>query len=113
MLLTGLGTGLAFTPLFALATAAPDSRWSGGAAAGVTAVQHIGGALGAALVGSLVANRLQYAGLPPSMSLALLKAYDDMLWWGAGSMLLAALAVWLLVTGRSREDAVPPAPTAG
>ncbi|MEU6866805.1 MDR family MFS transporter [Streptomyces sp. NPDC046876] len=115
MLLTGLGAGLAFTPLFALATSAPDPRRSGGAAAGVTAVQHIGGALGAALVGTLVADRMQHEGLPPaaSMSLGLLKAYDDTLWWGAGSMLLAAVVVWLLVTGRSREDTVPPAPAAG
>ncbi|MFJ4778856.1 MDR family MFS transporter [Streptomyces sp. NPDC088762] len=86
MLLTGFGTGLAFVPLFATATA--DPQHSGVRSATVTAAQHVGGAIGPGL--------LAHEGLDASP------------WWAVGALLLAGLIGGLMVTARAPEaDAAP------
>ncbi|WP_326587567.1 bifunctional serine/threonine protein kinase/MFS transporter [Streptomyces sp. NBC_01294] len=112
MLLIGSGIGLAFTPLFATATAAAAPQLSGGTSATVTAGQELGGAVGGALLGAVIAARVGEGYLPSeSITDDLLGGYTDTLWWTVGATLLAALSAGLMITaGAARRD-VPAVPT--
>ncbi|MDJ0381159.1 MDR family MFS transporter [Streptomyces sp. G-G2] len=103
MLLVGLGTGAAFTAVFATATAAVAPRYSGGTAATVTAAQQLGMAVGGALIATMVSSRLSTT-RPSSIREQLLDGYTTSLWWAAGSLLLAALLAGLLLTARAPGD---------
>ncbi|WSJ64254.1 MFS transporter [Streptomyces sp. NBC_01310] len=112
MLLIGSGIGLAFTPLFATATAAVAPQLSGGTSATVTAGQELGGAVGGAVLGAVIAARVGEGYLPSeSITDDLLGGYTDSLAWAVGATLLAALSAGLMITaGAARRD-VPAVPT--
>ncbi|MFI8816237.1 MULTISPECIES: MDR family MFS transporter [unclassified Streptomyces] len=115
MVLTGFGTGLAFMPVFATATAAIAPEHSGAASATITAAQHLGSAIGAALLTGVLAARLRPAASwsPEQLREEMLSGYTDTLWWAVGGMLLAGLLVGLLVTARAPRGDGPPVRAAG
>ncbi|WP_406386151.1 MDR family MFS transporter [Streptomyces sp. NBC_00211] len=87
MVLAGLGTGMAFVPIFATASGGAGSGQSGGAAGAVTTAQDVGTTSGAALLAGATATTL---------------------WWAAGTVLLAVLiAVLTIRTGTPRRPAEP------
>lgn len=104
MLLAGFGTGLAFTPVYAGATAAIAPQHSGAASATVITAQQVGEAIGAALLTSLITARLAHAS-QQDQTQELLRAYTDALWWAVGTLLLAGLIAGLMVTARAPEEA--------
>ncbi|MFI9102981.1 MDR family MFS transporter [Streptomyces fildesensis] len=129
MLLTGLGTGMALMPLFAIATAGTAAQDSGVASAAVNAAQQFGGLVGvvgfSGILGSAIVARVRdqsglppgvdelarsgraisQRGLPQSLSKPLAEAtmggYTHTLWWVAGILLLAALVAGLLIPSTS------------
>ncbi|WUD86087.1 MFS transporter [Streptomyces sp. NBC_00503] len=107
-LVVGLGSGLALTVLFAVATdSAP--KHSGGASGLVSAALQLGGAIGTAVLSTAVASRVAVAramSVPPSMFVPeLLHSYSTTLWWASGAALLAAVPTALLITaGRAQRD---------
>ncbi|WSZ45270.1 MFS transporter [Streptomyces sp. NBC_00190] len=107
MLLMGLGIGVAFMPVLAVATAVAPQH-SGAASATVTVAQYVGGVLGSVLLSSIVVTRLRNSAWPSGPAgEALLGGYTTTLWWAVGSMLLAGLLAGLLVTAKTPEDDVP------
>ncbi|MCX4673749.1 MFS transporter [Streptomyces sp. NBC_01433] len=115
MVLTGFGTGLAFMPVFATATAAVAPEHSGAASATITAAQHVGGAIGVALLTGALAVRLRPGASwsPEQLAGELLGRHTGTLWWAVGGMLLAGLLAGLLVTAKSPGGDGPPVHTAG
>lgn len=102
MLLTGFGTGMAFMPLFATATAGLGAQRSGAHSAAVTTAQHLGLVLGSALLSSALADRLQsMAAQSDGVTTAMLDGHTGILRWAAGGTLLAALLVGLMVTAKA------------
>ncbi|MEV5974092.1 MFS transporter [Streptomyces sp. NPDC051921] len=97
LLLTGCGTGLAFPPLYDLATGAPAGRplaGTGGAAGAVAGVGQLGAASGAAVFGTAITAPWNDGGSSEGSDWGLgrlLDAYTTSLWFGAGAALLAAL----------------------
>ncbi|MFG2298082.1 MDR family MFS transporter [Streptomyces sp. NPDC048603] len=106
MLLTGLGIGVALTPLFATGTSGIAPQGSGAGAAAVTAAQYAGATLGAAVFSSVLTARLRDWN-PQSPGASLLAGYIDTLWWSAGSVLLAALAAGLLINTKAPARTAP------
>ncbi len=108
MLLTGSGIGLAFTPLFATATAAVAPRFSGGTSATVSAGQDLGGSVGGAVLSAVIAARLaDGSSSSESITGGLLSGYTGTLWWAVGATLLAALTAGLMVTVKPARHDVP------
>lgn len=107
MLLAGFGTGLAFTPVFATATAAIAPQHSGAASATVITAQQVGEAIGTALLTSFMTARLAHAS-PDDQAQELLRGYADGLWWEVGTLLLAGLIAGLMVTARAPEKSRQP-----
>ncbi|WP_406477463.1 MDR family MFS transporter [Streptomyces sp. NBC_01615] len=106
LLLTGFGIGLAFTPVFAVATGDPASPQPGGASAGIVTAHEVGVAIGVALISSVVTARVNSAlasGRSTSQQIpgVVLSGYADTLWWAAGGMLLAGLVAALMITARA------------
>nr|WSW71357.1 MFS transporter [Streptomyces sp. NBC_00995] len=97
LLLTGFGTGLAFLPLLATATAG-GPEVSGVRSASVTAGQQLGLGLGSAVLAAVLAAELSHLSGPDEVTTAVLGAYTTALRWAAGGMALACLAAGLLVT---------------
>ncbi|MEV7543120.1 MDR family MFS transporter [Streptomyces sp. NPDC089915] len=103
MLLAGLGSGLAFGPLFATATAGVAPLRSGTASALVVMAQQAGESIGAALLVALITARLDAAS-EETRSEELMHGYSDTLWWAGGALLLAALAAGVLIKARAPEE---------
>lgn len=99
MVLTGLGLGMAWVPLFTTVTAGVPPRQAGAASAAIATAQQLGEAIGGMLLGVVIAGLSR---LESSQDTArwLLGAYSTVLWWGFGALLLAALTGGLLVTAR-------------
>ncbi|MER5727991.1 MDR family MFS transporter [Streptomyces sp. NPDC002138] len=110
ILLVGLGSGLAVTALLALATDGADQH-SGGAAGAVSAAQQLGVAIGAGVLSTLIAIRVDgaraAATLPSQIGQEVLRGYTGTLWWACGSTALAALVAAVLITAKSAEDRAP------
>ncbi|MGW0754263.1 MDR family MFS transporter [Streptomyces sp. NPDC002587] len=101
MLLMGLGVGVAFMPVLAVATAVAP-QYAGAASATVTVAQYVGGVIGGALLSTVVVGRLRSSSWPSGpVNEALLGGYTAALWWAVGSMLVAGLIAGLLVTARA------------
>ncbi|MEV0414362.1 MDR family MFS transporter [Streptomyces sp. NPDC050448] len=111
-LLTGFGIGLASMPIFATATVATPPH-SGATSAVIAASHQLGQALGSALLSTVLTSRLRLASrLPEALAAALLHSYTTLLWWAAGSMLLAGLIAGLLVTAKAPKGSTAPVHTA-
>ncbi|MFE2323507.1 MFS transporter, partial [Streptomyces sp. NPDC059385] len=104
MVLAGFGSGLAFGPLFATATAGVSPQHAGAASAIVGAAQQVGEAIGVALLVTVISARLS-ASSEDSRSEDLMHGYTATLWWAAGALLLAALAAGLLIRARAPRAA--------
>ncbi|MGW2813841.1 MDR family MFS transporter [Streptomyces sp. NPDC001415] len=129
MLLAGFGLGMALMPLYSIATGGIAPQDSGGGAALTNAAGQLGGVLGTALFGSIlataVASRLEAVqGLPPTLGevarsgrvnpqalpsplgdvirQATLDGCTGTLWWSAGLTLLAGLVAALMVRSTPR-----------
>ncbi|MFG2982226.1 MDR family MFS transporter [Streptomyces sp. NPDC048258] len=113
MLLTGFGIGLALMPVFATATAGIVPQASGATSATLTMAQYVGGAIGSALLSSVLVTRLRDSSWPSGpITGALLRGYVSTLWWAVGALLLAGLIAGLMITARAREgEASPVDPT--
>ncbi|MFI8824691.1 bifunctional serine/threonine protein kinase/MFS transporter [Streptomyces sp. NPDC053431] len=101
LLLIGSGSGLAFPPLYDLATGAPAEQPSvgtGGSAAAVAVVGQLGGAIGAAVFATVMTSGTGVGTSGGGGLNRLFDAYAASLWWGAGAALLAALVGGLAVT---------------
>ena len=111
LVLVGLGTGVAFMPLFATATGAANPRCSGAASAAVVAAQQLGVALGAALLTRVFnAHSHLAADTAVAVETAALHGCSATLWWAFGATLLAGLVGGLVISGRaSKQDRVPAA----
>ncbi|WP_258049719.1 MFS transporter [Streptomyces finlayi] len=97
MVLTGFGTGLAFMPLLAVATAAVGPHRAGAVSAAITAAQHLGLMLGSAVLSTVVTASL-HAVPAEELTGELLGAYTATLPWAIGSVLLAGLMAGLVIT---------------
>ncbi|MFZ3469929.1 bifunctional serine/threonine protein kinase/MFS transporter [Streptomyces sp. 4.24] len=85
MILVGLGSGLAFMPAFATATADTLPRHTGAASAAVLAAQLVGAGIGTALANSL----------------------QSVPWWAVGCLLAAALTATLTAPAGAPAAAAP------
>ncbi|MEU9304523.1 MDR family MFS transporter [Streptomyces sp. NPDC048269] len=114
MLLTGFGIGLALMPVYATATAGVVPQASGATSATLTMAQYVGGAIGSALLSSVVVARLRDSSWPSGpIAGALLRGYVSTLWWAGGALLLAGLIAGLMITARAREGDASPVDPAG
>ncbi|MFE6844775.1 MDR family MFS transporter [Streptomyces sp. NPDC057686] len=104
MLLAGFGIGLAFVPIFAIATGGVAAEHSGGASGAITTAQEVGAAIGGALLSSVLSDHLRDAAASDTVGDELLGGYTATLWWAAGSVLLAGLVAGLLVRARAPRD---------
>jgi EmrB/QacA subfamily drug resistance transporter len=120
-LLLGVGLGTALMPAMNLATAGVDARDAGVASAMVNTSQQVGGSLGTALLNTIGATATTsylaaHAQGPPSAGLAaagLVHGFTVALWWAAGVIGVAAVAVAVLVDSRGeRRTRVVVAPDA-
>ncbi|WP_369776979.1 MDR family MFS transporter [Streptomyces sp. R33] len=93
-LLAGFGTGLAFVPIYAIATGRVAAEDSGGAAGAITTAQEVGAAIGGALLSVLLSGQGD----------TLLGAYSASLWWAAGIVLLAGLFAAVMIRVRAPSD---------
>ena len=98
MLLLGIGFGLAFSAMSNIIVDAVPSTQTGVASGMNANIRTIGGAIGAAVMASIVTSHLQAGGLPKEAGYT---AGFGML---AGSLLLAALAGLLIPKLRSARD---------
>ncbi|WP_329540183.1 MDR family MFS transporter [Streptomyces sp. NBC_01358] len=106
LLLTGFGTGLAFLPLFATATAG-GPELSGARSAAVTAGQQLGLGVGGAVLAAVLAAELRHLSGPDDVTTAVLGAYTTALRWAAAGMALACLVAGPLVTSRAPGTRAP------
>ncbi|MFZ3473428.1 MDR family MFS transporter [Streptomyces sp. 4.24] len=97
MLLTGVGIGLAFVPVFATATAAVAPRHAGAASAAVVTAQQLGEAVGAMLLG-VAMESLRRSEESESVTDMIWGGYTTALWWAFGVVLLGGLIGGLMVT---------------
>nr|WP_229875936.1 MFS transporter [Streptomyces nojiriensis] len=105
MLLTGAGLGLALVPLYAIATAGVAPQHAGAASAALGAAHHLGQAIGGAVLGTVLMNRLNQVSDDTDVFARLLASYTTTLWCGVGALLLAALPAALLIRTPRRDPA--------
>ncbi|MFB7255902.1 bifunctional serine/threonine protein kinase/MFS transporter [Streptomyces nojiriensis] len=103
MLLTGAGLGLALVPLYAIATAGVAPQHAGAASAALGAAHHLGQAIGGAVLGTVLMNRLNQVSDDTDVFARLLASYTTTLWCGVGALLLAALPAALLIRTPRRD----------
>ncbi|MFD8947404.1 bifunctional serine/threonine protein kinase/MFS transporter [Streptomyces xanthophaeus] len=105
MLLVGFGLGLAFVPLYATVTGAVTPQHTGAASAALATAHHLGQAIGGALLGTVMVNRLSEASHEPdALTLEVLGAYTTTLWCAAGGLLLAGLLAALMIRARAPQQ---------
>jgi hypothetical protein len=116
-----LGSGLALTmaPMTAAVMGSVDTRLAGAASAAANTIRELGGVLGIALLGVLVASSFEdrLLGNPTGAALpgraaqdSFLEAVNPGLLVAVGLMLLAALVAVVFVRSHVRLDEVEPAP---
>ncbi|MCX5404107.1 MFS transporter [Streptomyces sp. NBC_00335] len=98
-ILAGLGTGLAFAPLLATATAGMAPQHIGAASAAAMTALQLGEAIGAAVLAAVFAGRPRIAS-QNAMDEYLVGGYAATLWWAFGGVLLAGLTAGLTVNAR-------------
>ncbi|GGX63665.1 MFS transporter [Streptomyces minutiscleroticus] len=109
MLLTGLGMGLAFMPVFATATAGVAPRDAGVTSATVNTAQQVGGSIGTALLNTVatsgatrwIAGHRRGPGAGARAGLVregVVHGYTAAIAWAAVFLVLAALAAGVMVT---------------
>ncbi|QES52726.1 MFS transporter [Streptomyces venezuelae] len=103
LLLVGFGTGVASTPIYAIATGGVAPQHSGATSATLVSADHMGAVIGTVVLGSIVSAQLREA-LPTDFGVVLLDAYTHTLWWAAGALLPAGLIVGLTVTAKSSAE---------
>ncbi|MEU9103281.1 bifunctional serine/threonine protein kinase/MFS transporter [Streptomyces xanthophaeus] len=105
MLLVGFGLGLAFVPLYATVTGAVAPQHTGAASAALATAHHLGQAVGGALLGTVMVNRLSEASHEPdALTLEVLGAYITTLWCAFGGLLLAGLLAALMIRARAPQQ---------
>jgi hypothetical protein len=88
-------------PAFSIATHGVDPREAGVASATVNTAQQVGASLGTALLNTIATSAT--AGLAGAHAVALVHGFSVATAWGAGILLLAALASGLLITAQAQE----------
>ncbi|MER5758541.1 MDR family MFS transporter [Streptomyces sp. NPDC002082] len=99
-ILIGLGIGLAYVPVFDVATAGIDPRQAGATAGVIGTAQQLGEAIGVVLLAVALAESSAVDFQDR------LRGYADTLWWALGSVLLAAVLAGLMVNARAPRSAV-------
>jgi EmrB/QacA subfamily drug resistance transporter len=95
-LVSGIGAGMVFAPLFDIILASVDDEAAGSASGVLTAVQQFGGTVGVAVIGSLFFELLPEHRFPGSMQAATLVSTG---------LFVVSLVVTLLLPRRAREGA--------
>jgi MFS family permease len=101
--LLGIAFGLAYAALASLVVQAVPASQTGAASGMSTNIRTIGGALGTAVVGSVITSSAGPTGLPAE------SGFTDAFWVLAGASLVAALLA-LLVPSTRRNPLVVPEP---
>ncbi|MDG4858934.1 MFS transporter [Streptomyces sp. T-3] len=126
MLLTGLGMGLTFMPVFATATAGIAPQDSGVTSATVNTAQQVGGSIGTALLNTIATTAsatyitthlrdvVAKTHEPPTGPVkqlvtgeGVVHGYTVAIWWAMGIMLLAGLVAGLMVTAKAPKHHEP------
>jgi len=95
-LVSGIGAGMVFAPLFDIILASVDDEAAGSASGVLTAVQQFGGTVGVAVIGTLFFELLPDHGFTGSMTTATL---------ASTALFVLSLAVTYLLPRRAREGA--------
>jgi EmrB/QacA subfamily drug resistance transporter len=113
MLLTGLGMGLTFMPVFATATAGVAPQDAGVTSATVNTAQQVGGSIGTALLNTIATTSgaayiAAHLTNPAQTDLitrqGTVHGYTTALWWAVGVLLLAGLVAGLMVTAKAPKQ---------
>ncbi|HZD70396.1 MAG TPA: DHA2 family efflux MFS transporter permease subunit [Actinomycetes bacterium] len=107
--LAGLGMGLAFVPVFSIATEGVAPRDTGIASAMVNTANQVGGSIGTAVLNTIAASATAgylaaHAGGPATAALGLVHGFSVAIGWGAGILAAAALIAAVMI------DAGKPSP---
>ena len=109
----GLGMGLAFVPVFSVATQGVDPRDTGIASAMVNTANQVGGSVGTAVLNTIAASATAgylaaHATGPATAALGLVHGFSVAIGWGAGILLAAALIAAVMINaGRPARSAKP------
>lgn len=111
MLLAGFGTGLAYLPIFAIATAGVAPQVSGATSATVATAQQVGAVIGGALLSGILGSQVRQllaalsngAAVQRMITAGMLQGYTTALWWAVGAMLLASLTAAAMVTAKAPD----------
>ncbi|MFD9332165.1 MFS transporter [Streptomyces sp. NPDC060065] len=110
LLLTGLGMGLTFMPVFATATAGVAPQDAGVTSATVNTSQQVGGSIGTALLNTIATTSgaayiTAHLTDPAQRELitrqGIVHGYTVALWWATAVLLLAGLIAGLMVTAKA------------
>ncbi|WUC55288.1 MFS transporter [Streptomyces sp. NBC_00554] len=114
LLLTGLGMGLTFMPVFATATAGVAPQDAGVTSATVNTSQQVGGSIGTALLNTIATTSgtayiAAHLTDPAQRELitrqGIVHGYTVALWWAVAVLLLAGLIAGLMVTAKAPKYA--------
>jgi EmrB/QacA subfamily drug resistance transporter len=109
--LAGLGMGLAFVPVFSLATQGVAPRETGIAAAMVNTANQVGGSIGTAVLNTIAASATAgylaaHAGGAAAAAQGLVHGFSVAIGWGAGILAAAALIAAVMIdAGRPSRSA--------
>jgi EmrB/QacA subfamily drug resistance transporter len=100
--LAGLGMGLAFVPVFSIATQGVAPRDTGIASAMVNTANQVGGSIGTAVLNTIAASATAgylatHAGGPATAALGLVHGFSVAIGWGAGILAAAALIAAVMI----------------
>jgi EmrB/QacA subfamily drug resistance transporter len=100
--LAGLGMGLAFVPVFSIATQGVAPRDIGIASAMVNTANQVGGSIGTAVLNTIAASATAgylaaHAGGPSTAALGLVHGFSVAIGWGAGILAAAALIAAVMI----------------
>lgn len=98
LLLTGIGSGMVFAPLFDIILAAIDDTAAGSASGVLTAMQQFGGAIGVAVIGTVFFELLPTDGILPAVKTSTLTSVG---------LFAVALAITWLLPRRARTEVSP------
>lgn len=101
-ILTGLGIGCVFVPVFSLATQGVAPHETGIASAMVNTANQVGGSIGTALLNTIAASATAgylaaHAGGPSTAALGLVHGFSVAIGWGAGILAAAALIAAVMI----------------
>nr|WP_258193845.1 MFS transporter [Streptomyces sp. MA5143a] len=110
LVLTGVGMGMTFMPVFSTATAGVAPHDSGVTSATVNTAQQVGGSLGTALLNTIATTSATayvtaHGRAAATVRESVVHGYTTALWWAAAILLLAGLLAATMVTAKAPRPA--------